>query len=72
MLSQKIIRQSRTQCQNNRALQADGQGMGSQGMSATGGGGLARVPNLRVCKHQVLGWHMQGGKDELTSCRGIV
>ena len=27
-----------------------GQG-GHQGMSSTGGGGLARVPNLRVCKH---------------------
>ena len=26
-------------------------GWGPQGMSRTGGGGLARVPNLRVCKH---------------------
>ena len=26
-------------------------GWGPQGMSATGGGGLARVPNLRVCEH---------------------
>ena len=26
-------------------------GWGPQGMLATGGGGLARVPNLRVCKH---------------------
>ena len=26
-------------------------GWGPQGRSATGGGGLARVPNLRVCKH---------------------
>ena len=31
----------------------------------TGGGGLARVPNLRVCKHLSMGeWHTQGGKDE--------
>ena len=29
-----------------------GQGdWGPQGMTTTGGGGLARVPNLRVCKH---------------------
>ena len=41
---------------------------GPQGMSITGGGELARVPNLRVCKHlSVLVWHTQGGKDELTS-----
>ena len=26
-------------------------GWGPQGRSTTGGGGLARVPNLRVCKH---------------------
>ena len=26
-------------------------GWGPQGISSTGGGGLARVPNLRVCKH---------------------
>ena len=48
------------------------EGWGPQGMSITGGGGLARVPNLRVCKHLSRGWHMQGGKDELTSCRGTV
>ena len=49
----------------------DGQGDGvPQGMSSTGGGGLARVPNLRVCKHLASGWHTQGEKDELTSCRG--
>ena len=42
-------------------------------MSGTGGGGLVRVPNLRVCKHLFPeGWHTQGGKDELTSCRGTV
>ena len=46
---------------------------GPQGRSTTGGGGLARVPNLRVCKHLFpWGWHMQGRKDELTSCRGTV
>ena len=48
-------------------------GWGPQGRSPTGGGGLARVPNLRVCKHPTrTGWHTQGGKDELTSCRGTV
>ena len=26
-------------------------GWGPQGMSITGGGGLARVPNLLVCEH---------------------
>ena len=26
-------------------------GWGPQGRAETGGGGLARVPNLRVCKH---------------------
>ena len=42
-------------------------------MSGTGGGGLVRVPNLRVCKHLFPeGWHTQGEKDELTSCRGTV
>ena len=35
-------------------------GWGPQGMSLTGGGGLARVPNLRVCKHLLGGWHTQG------------
>ena len=46
---------------------------GPQGMSLTGGGGLARVPNLRVCEHLYASrWHTQGGKDELTSCRGTV
>ena len=46
-------------------------GWGPQGRSPTGGGGLARVPNLRVCgTPNRVGWHMQGGKDELTSCRG--
>ena len=40
---------------------------------ATGGCGLARVPNLRVCKHPTwTGWHTQWWKDELTSCRGTV
>ena len=48
-------------------------GWGPQDMSTTGGGGLARVPNLRVCKHLYASrWHTQGGKDELTSCRGTV
>ena len=48
-------------------------GWGPQGVAATVGGGLARVPNLRVSEHLVAaGWHAQGGKGELTSCRGTV
>ena len=44
-----------------------------QGRRPAGGGGLARVPNLRVCKHpDASRWHTQGGKDELISCRGTV
>ena len=40
-------------------------------MPLTGGGGLTRVPNLRVCKHLVVsGVPHAGEKDELTSCRG--
>ena len=47
--------------------------MGPQSMSKTCGGGLVRVPNLRVCKHLYRsGSHTQGRKDELTSCRGTV
>ena len=47
---------------------------GPQGPTRTGGGGLARVPNLRVCKHPLNRrvWHTQEEKDELTSCRGTV
>ena len=46
---------------------------GPQGRRPTGGGGLARVPNLRVCKHLYASrWHTQERKDELTSCRGTV
>ena len=49
-------------------------GWGPQGRPETGGGGLARVPNLRVCDHPFYrwGWHTQGRKDELTSFRGTV
>ena len=49
-------------------------GWGPQGMPLTGGGGLARVPNLRVCHHPfgLWGGTCRGGKDELTSCRGNV
>ena len=47
-------------------------GWGPQGRSLTGGGGLARVPNLRVCKHLPVRVAPQGEKDELTSCRGTV
>ena len=46
---------------------------GPQGRRPTGGGGFARVPNLRVCKHLYASrGHTQGEKDELTSCRGTV
>ena len=39
-------------CREDTLLRDDGQGgWGPQGRSSTGGGGLARVPNLRVCKH---------------------
>ena len=42
-------------------------------MLITGGGGLARVPNLRVCEHPfTCGVAHAGVKDELTSCRGTV
>ena len=35
-------------------------------MSITGGGGLARVQNLRVCEHLYASrWRTQGGQDEL-------
>ena len=38
----------------NKSEVIDGQGDGvPQGMSITGGGGLVRVPNLRVCKHPI-------------------
>ena len=48
-------------------------GCGPQGRPETGGGGLARFPNLRVCELPFSHWwHMQGGKDELTSCRATV
>ena len=45
-----------------------------QGRRTTGGGGLARVPNLRVCEHPFTSWGgtRRRGKDELTSCRGTV
>ena len=44
-------------------------------MSSSGGGGLVRVPNLRVCDHLgVEVAHAGGGgeKGESTSCRGTV
>ena len=46
-----------------------GQEDGPQGMPSTGGGGLVRVPNLRVCNHPHVGVaHAGGEKGELTSC----
>ena len=38
-------------------------GWGLQGRPKTGGGGLARVPNLRVCKHLVLGGGTRRGRE---------
>ena len=32
---------------------------------STGGGGLARVPNLRVCEHLCEAWHTQGGEGRI-------
>ena len=46
----------------------DGQGDGAQGMSITGGGGRARVPNLCVQAPMSGGWHT-GVKTEFASCR---
>ena len=43
-----------------------------QGMPETRGGGPARVPNLRVCKHLSWVWYMQENKGELRSCLGTV
>ena len=37
-------------------------GMGPHGRSITGGGGLARVPNLRVCEHLSIGVAHAGGE----------
>ena len=31
-------------------------GWSHQGVTATGGGRLVRVPNLRVCEHVAMGW----------------
>ena len=48
-------------------------GMGPQGMPKTGGGGLAKGPELACVQTPIdSGWHLQGEKDELTSCRGTV
>ena len=49
----------------NQVLSSWPGGWGPQGIRATGGGGLARVPNLHVCKHFCT-WsgHTQGEKDE--------
>ena len=71
--SSSTLSNSTTRRRRSSSILEDGQGDGGpQGRSSTGGG-LARVPNLRVCKHlHAPGWHTQGGKDELTSCRGTV
>ena len=50
-------------------------GVGPQGTSVTGGGGLVRVRNARVCKHFCGrdGTRGEGGEmGEITSCRGTV
>ena len=44
------------------------EGWGPQGMTSTGGGGLVRVPNLRVCKHPFdIGVAQAGRKGEFSS-----
>ena len=56
MLSEPPSTKSNAHLQNEeycRVRHSGGQGM--QGMPETGGGGLARVPNLRVCKLLVVG-----------------
>ena len=51
---------------------ARGMGVPKAGLP-TGDGGLARVPNLRVCKHLcIAGGTRRQGEEELTSCRGAV
>ena len=40
-----------------KSMKEDGQeNRGHQGMRPIGGGGLARVPNLRVCDHSFSHW----------------
>ena len=46
-------------------------GWSPQGRSKTGGGGHARVPNLRVCKHLGAEWHTQSEKGE-SRCPAVV
>ena len=55
-------------------LSAVARGMGSPSVRLTGGGGPARVPNPRACKHlsDNRRWRAWGGNGELTPCRGTV
>ena len=59
MSIQNLIRE------NHKTIQQLARRMGSQGMAVTDGGELARTL-------LVSGWHMQGEKGELKSCRGTV
>ena len=66
--SPHVMRESQTQVQDQRCQSGPWPGRwGPQGRRSTGGGRLARVPNLRVCEHPLVrGWHTQGGKDEIS------
>ena len=50
----------------------DQEGCGPPGLCATGGGGLARVPNLRACEHLCHRSGAAGESGDLTSCGGTV
>ena len=47
-------------------------GWGHQGMFLTGGGLASGPEPACVQTSKYVGWHTQGVKDELTSCRGAV
>ena len=54
-------------------LKSKGRGQGDGVPKAGVQQAAADSRGLRVCKHLMLsGWHTQGRKDELTSCRGTV
>ena len=54
-----------------RSLDSQGDGV-LRACPKKGGGGRARVPNLRVCEHPVWEVAHAGEQGELTSCRGTV
>ena len=56
----------------NSGVRGQGDGVPKAGVQLAAAD-TSRVPNLRVCEHPSgMGWHTQGEKDELTSCRGTV